>query len=748
MINKVLPIAGLMLAAMIAVPGLAQETAGPPAAEAPAIAAEPVPEVPAAPAAPAAPPAAVDQRVWHHALSYQDTVKYPPGFTQFDYVNADAPKTGKVRLGDMGGFDTFNPILPQGEPASGLGLIYETLLTPSYDEILTDYGLLAEAVSYPDDISSATFRMNPAAKWHDGQQVTAGDVIWTFNKLKELNPNYTQYYANVTGAEETAPGEVTFTFDQTGNLELPKILGQLLVLPQHWWEGTDASGKQRSIEAITIEPPLGSGPYKIARFDQGRSITYELAPEYWGVNHPTQVGHNNFQQLTYEYFLDLDVQFEAFKADTLDYWPENRALRWATAYEIPAVTEGRMIKETFPNDDRDRGVMVGWAPNLRKPFFQDQAVREALNLAYDFEELNRTLFYGQYERIDSYFYGADSLRWKGLPEGEELAILESIRDQVPESVFTTEYKNPVAGDPASLRTNLRSALTLLEGAGYELLQPTTDLSWLWFGIGAVVLAAIGFFAGGKRRVPAAAAGIVLAGLAFGAYSLWFKPPPITQATLVKADTREPLTFEMLLNGPTQEPNALAFQKNLQSLGINVTIRTVDSPQYIERIRAFDYDMIYSAWGQSLSPGNEQRFQWGSVSRDEEGSDNYLGIADPGIDALIDKIIFADDRATLEAATHALDRVLLAHHYIVPTYTILMSRIARWDRFSHPEPLPEFSVGFPTIWWWDEAKAAKTGGNNSGAGAAAVAPAAPAEGTAAPAEPAPATTGPAPAARGG
>lgn len=596
-----------------------------------------------------------EEREWKHALSYLEEVKYPAGFTRFDYVNPDAPKAGLLRLGDMGGFDTFNPILPQGEPASGLGLVYETLFTPSYDEILTDYGLLAEAVSYPADVSSVTFRMNPDAKWHDGEPVTVDDVIWSFNKAKELNPNVAQYYANVISAEETAPGEVTFSFDTTGNLELPKIMGQLAIYPRHWWEGTDANGKQRNIGAPTLEPPLGSGPYRIASFTAGRSITYELVPDYWGTNHPTQVGHNNFRQIRYEFFLDLDVQFEAFKGDQIDYWLENRAARWATAYDIAAVNEGRIIKETFPNDYRDRGVMVGWGFNLRKPVFQNAKLREAMNYVYDFEELNRTLFYGQYERIDSYFFGApETLRATGLPEGEELEILESIRDKVPERVFTTEYVNPVAGDPQKLRANLRTALQLLGEAGYRL--------------------------DGNRLVDA---------------------------------NGQQLSFEILLNGPTQEPQAAAFQKNLQAIGIDATIRTVDSPQYIERMRSFDYDVAYFAWGQSLNPGNEQRYFWGSVSRDEEGSQNYLGIADPGIDVLIDKVIFADDRETLEAATRALDRVLLAHHFVVPSYTILMSRIARWDRFSHPEPLPEFNVGFPAIWWWDAEKAARTGGQNTG-----------------------------------
>ena len=595
-------------------------------------------------------PALAQEKVWHHGLAAIGEPKYPAGFERFDYVNPDAPKGGTVRLGDMGSFDTFNPILPQGEVATGIGVIYETLMTPSQDEVLTDYGLLAEAVSYPEDISSATFRMNPKAKWHDGQPVTAEDVVWTFNKGKELNPNLAQYYANVTKAEVTAPGEVTFSFDETGNRELPKILGQLMVLPQHWWEGTDANGNKRDIGASTLEPPLGSGPYKVGSFEAGRTITYDRVEDYWGKDHPTQIGTNNFDHIRYEFFLDLTVQFEAFKGDTIDYWLENQAKRWATAYDFPAVNDGRVVRELFPEAYNGSGIMVGFVPNLRKPMFQNEKLREALNYAFDFEELNRTLFYGQYERIDSYFYGLP-FRSKGLPEGEELEILDSVKDLVPAEVFTTEYKNPVGGDATKLRDNLRTALGLLQEAGYTL--------------------------NGEQLVDASGT---------------------------------PLTFEILLNGPTIEPVATSLQQNLAQIGIEATIRTVDSPQYINRVRSFDYDVIYTGWGQSMSPGNEQRFQWGSEAATQEGSQNYLGISDPGIDALIDKIIFADDEATLYAATAALDRVLLAHHYLVPSYSLRNARVARWDRFSHPDKLPEFSVGFPDIWWWDEAKAAKTGGN--------------------------------------
>ncbi|RYE48186.1 MAG: ABC transporter substrate-binding protein [Hyphomicrobiales bacterium] len=593
-------------------------------------------------------PAIAQEKVWHHGGSLIGEPKYPAGFEKFDYVNPDAPVGGVVRLSSMGGFDTFNPILPQGEPADGIGLVFETLTTPSLDETSTQYGNLAEAFSYPDDFSSVTFRMNPRARWADGEPVKAEDVVWTFNKVKELNPSQANYYANVTKAEVTAPGEVTFSFDQTGNRELPNIMGQLIVLPQHWWEGTGPDGKPRDIGRSTLEPPLGSGPYKLASFSAGTSITYERDPNYWGLKEPFNIGQNNFGQIKYEYFRDTTAEFEGFKGDAFDWWDENLALRWQNDYTFPAVTEGKVIKELFENAYRGSGILVGFVPNLRKPLFQNEALREAMLYAFDFEELDKLRFFGQYDRINSFFYGTEFAS-SGLPQGEELEILNSVKDLVPASVFTTEYKNPVNGDTTKLRQSLRTANEILTKAGYTL--------------------------NGNQLVD---------------------------------PSGTPVSFEILLNGPTIEPIATAFQTNLKRLGINATIRSVDSPQYIERAQNRDYDMIYTGWVQSLSPGNEQRDFWGSASAAQNDSRNYAGISDKGVDALIDKIVFADDRETLIAATRALDRVLLAHHYTVPTYTLRKSRIARWDRFSHPETLPEFSIGFPTVWWYDEAKAAKTG----------------------------------------
>ena len=585
---------------------------------------------------------------WQHATSLIGQPKYAEGFAHYDYVNPDAPKGGLARLSSMGSFDTFNPILPQGEPADGLGLVYETLMDRSMDEASAEYGLLADAVAFPPDISSATFRMNPKAKWQDGTPVTAEDVVWSFDELIKLNPRMAQYYHNVTKAAVTAPGQVTFSFDVKNNRELPNILGQLTVLPQFWWEGKDANGKPRNIGASTLEPPMGSGPYKIASFNPGSVISYRRDPNYWAQHEPTGIGQNNLDEIRYIYFRDLDIAFEGFKGDQFDWWSENRAKRWATAYDFPAVKDKRVVLELFPQGMANSGVMVGFLPNLRLPKFQDIRVRQALNYAFDFESLNRTLFYGQYQRISSYFYGTP-LASSGLPAGQELDILNSVKDKIPASVFTTPYTNPVGGDPAKVRANLRQALNLLNAAGYTL--------------------------NGNRLVD---------------------------------KSGQQLSFEILLDGPTIAPVASAFVANLKAIGINATIRSVDSAQYINRLRSRDFDMIYSGWGESLSPGNEQRDYFGSGAAKDPNTSNYGGISDPGVDALIDKVVFAKDRDTLVAATHALDRVLLAGAYVVPSYALRNDRIARWDRFGHPDHIPDYAVGFPQVWWYDQAKAAKAG----------------------------------------
>ncbi len=594
-------------------------------------------------------PLAAQEAPWRHGAGLLEEAKYPAGFKHFDYVNPNAPKGGLVRLGAQGTFDSFNIVVAgvKGTPEQGLGLVYESLMTSALDQPSSTYGLLAEAFSYPEDFSSVTFRLRPEARWHDGKPVTVDDVIFSFQALKENSPTYAFYYANVTGAEKTGEREIKFTFDEKGNRELPQIMGQLIVLPKHWWEGTAPDGRKRDVTQTTLEPPLGSGPYRIKGFEAGRNASYERVKDYWGANLNVNVGQNNFDEIRYEYYRDATVLLEAFKGDRIDFRAENSARNWAVGYDFPARQQGRVALEEFPL--RATGVMQAFVLNLRRDKFKDERVRRAFNLAFTYEELNKTLFYGQYERVGSYFHGLE-LASSGLPEGQELAILESVRDKVPAEVFTTPYKNPVNDTPDAIRNNLREADRLLREAGWEVK--------------------------GGRRVNARG---------------------------------ETLTAELLADSPNDERVFLPYKSALDRLGIATSVRTVDEVQYVNRTRSFDFDIISGIWPQSLSPGNEQREFWGSQAAKREGSRNLAGIADPGVDALIEKVIFAKDRAELVAATKALDRVLLAHDYVVPQWTSLKQRTARWDRYSHPETMPRYGgSAFPTVWWYDEAKAAKTG----------------------------------------
>ncbi|MDI7862910.1 extracellular solute-binding protein [Rhizobiaceae bacterium n13] len=635
---------------------------------------------------------------WRTGIATIDEPKYAEGFSHFDYVNPEAPKGGDLRLSEQGTFDTFNPVLAKGEAAVGLSLVFDTLMKPSLDEPSAEYGLLAEAVSYPGDFSYATFRLRPEARWADGQPVTPEDVVFSFDKAKDLDPQFAIYYAHVTKAEVTGEREVTFTFDEKNNRELPQIIGQLQIVPKHWWLANGPDGKPRDISRTTLEPVMGSGPYKIASFSPGSRIRYELRDDYWGKNINVNVGQNNFGSISYTYYGDADVEFEAFRSDNTDYWFEIEAKRWATAYNFPAVQDGRVKREVLENPYRSSGVMVGFIPNMRRDKFKDPRLRRALNYAFDFEELNRTSFFGQYQRIDSYFYGTE-LASSGLPDGRELEILEELRDLVPPAVFTTAYKNPVGGDPASFRENMRHAVELFREAGWEIKPAPQDIHPIFFLGGAILAVIAGALAVRKNRLGGMAGGLIAVGAATACYYLLLSPASDDFGPrMTNVKTGEPLRIEILLNGPTLERVALPYAQNLRRIGIEARVRTVDASQYTNRLRNRDYDMIYSGWGESLNPGNEQAEYWGSKSVDREGSKNYAGINDPGVDALVNRVIFAKNREDLIAATKALDRVLLAGDYIVPGYTLRAARIAYWNKFGRPEELPKYSIGFPDIWW--------------------------------------------------
>ena len=596
--------------------------------------------------------ARAQDKKWRHGLSLFGDLKYPEGFKQFDYVNANAPKGGTARELALGTFDNFNPVVAfvKGSLAAGIGLINDTLMASALDEVTGAYGLLAEAVSYPDDRSTVTYRLRAEAKWHDGVPLTPDDVVFSFEAYKKYSPYHSAYYRHVVKIEKTGDREITFTFDGPGNRELPQIVGELTVLPKHWWEGVDKNGNKRDIGATTLEPPLGGGAYRVKEFTAGRNVVYERVKDYWGAAANVNVGINNFDELRFEYFRDSTVALEAFKADTLDWRTENIAKNWATSYDFPAVTEKRVIKEEFPITSS--GNMQAFAFNIRRSKFQDPRLRLAFNYAFDFQEMNKQIFYGQYQRIASFFAGTE-LACSGVPSGRELELLESVRDKVPAEVFTTPYSNPVGGNPENVRNNLREALRLLKQAGYE----------------------------------------------------------VRDQKLVDSKSGEPYAVEFLANknDPSFERVFLFYKPSLDRLGIGATVRSVDPEQYENRLRNWDFDIIITSWGESLSPGNEQRSYWGSQAADQQGSFNWIGIKNPAVDAMIDQIVFAKNRDDLIAATHALDRILLWNHYVVPQWTYPFVRSARWDRFSHPDPMSKYgAASFPTLWWWDADKAAKTG----------------------------------------
>jgi microcin C transport system substrate-binding protein len=585
---------------------------------------------------------------WRHGLSLFGELKYPAGFEQFDYVNPQAPKAGAARLIAFGTFDNFNLVVGgvKGSLVGGIDLLFDTLMAPALDEVSAEYGLLAESVSHPDDHSFVTYRLRANAHWHDGQPVTVDDVIFSLAAFKKHHPQYSAYYRHVVKAERTGERDVTFTFDAPGNRELPQIVGQLNVLPKHWWEGTDKSERKRDVGATTLEPLLGNGAYRIKEFVAGRTMIYERVANYWGRDLNVNIGRDNFNELRFEYFRDSTVAIEAFKGDAIDWRTENSAKSWATAYDFAAVKDKRVVLEEFPI--RSSGGMQAYAFNIRRRKFADPRVRRAFNFALNFEELNKQIFFDQYFRISSYFQGLE-LASSGLPEGDELAILETVRDKVPPEVFTTVYSNPVNGNAEAVRNNLREATRLLRSAGYE----------------------------------------------------------VRNQKLVDAATGEPMTVEFLIDRPEWERIVLPYKPSLERLGIQVTVRIVDDAQYENRLRQWDYDIIVASWGQSLSPGNEQRGYWGSQAADQPGSRNLIGIKNPAVDALIDRLIFAKSRNDLIVACKALDRVLLWNQYVVPQWTYGKLRTARWDRFGHPKELPKYgAAAFPTIWWWDAEKAVK------------------------------------------
>jgi len=574
-----------------------------------------------------------------HGIAMHGDLKYAPDFAHFDYVDPAAPKGGTIVSEATGSFDSFNQFILRGQTAAGITLIYDSLTEQAQDEPFSEYGVLAETVELPEDRSWVAFNIRPEARWHDGKPVTAEDVVWTFNTLVEKGaPFFRAYYRDVAEVKATSERRALFVFRKgVVNRELPLILGQLTILPKHWWEGRD-------FNQPLLEPPLGSGPYRVKTFETGRSITYERVADYWGKDVPAMRGRWNADTIRYEYFRDRDVATEAFKAGAFDLRLENSSKRWATAFDFPALKAGMVTKEEVHH--QNVAGMQGFVFNIRRPMFQDRKVREAIGYAFDFEWTNKTLMYDAYTRTDSYFDNSD-LGSSGLPTGAELALLEPFRDKLPPEVFTKEFTVPKTDGTGNPRQNLRTALKLLREAG-------------WSAEDGVMRNARG----------------------------------------------QELGFEILLLSQSgMERIALPFVANLEKIGIKATVRNVDPAQYQNRVRDFDFDMIVGSFGQSQSPGNEQRDYWSSAAADLQGSRNVVGIKDPVVDALVEKVIQAPDRAALVAATRALDRVLLWGFYVVPHFHSESYRLIYWNKFDKPAITPKYGLGYPDTWWVDPAKVA-------------------------------------------
>ncbi|MBR0656486.1 extracellular solute-binding protein [Plastoroseomonas arctica] len=568
-----------------------------------------------------------------HALSLLGEPALPRDFRHWPWVNPNAPKGGEIVLTALGSYDSLNSFILRGTAAVGLGNLYDTLLKESSDEGSSEYAHLAAEIELPADRLWVAFTLHEQARWHDGRPITAEDVVWTFNTLRTAGrPTYRGYWADVRECVAEGPRRVVFRFTSAENRELPLILGQLPVLPKHFWEGRDFSRP-------LLEAPLGSGPYRVERFETGRGIVYQRVADYWGRDLPTMRGTNNWDRIRYEYYRDTTVAFEAFKAGQIDFRQENSARDWATGYDFPAIRRGLVKREEIRHEIPTG--MQAFAMNHRRPLFQDARVRRAMIEVFDFEWMNTNLFFGSYTRTASYFSNSDFAS-SGIPSGAELAVLEPFRAQLPPALFTEEYRLPVTDGSGNNREGLRRALALLREAGWT----------------------------------------------------------VRDRRLINAQG-QPFEFEILIQGATFERIALPYVQALERLGVTARVRTVDPAQYQVRIDAFDYDMTVDSIGQSLSPGNEQRDFFTCEKARENGSQNVTGICTPVVDALVDQVVNAPDRDALVARTRALDRVLLWGNHMIPQWHMRSFRIAWWDKFGKPARNPKYGIGLDS--WWVEAQ---------------------------------------------
>ena len=569
---------------------------------------------------------------YDHAISVFNEIKYKNSFKYFDYVNPNAPKKGSIKLAERGTFDSLNQFILKGLPAIGLDNIYDSLLVTSLDEPLTAYGLIAKGMKVSEDNTSITFFLNQNAVWHDNNPVTSYDIEWTFNTILEKgHPSYKSYYSDIKSIEIIDKYTIKFHFKNDNNRELPIIIGQMKILPKHFW-------KDKKFDSSVLSIPLGSGPYKIKEVNLGKNITYERVKHHWAQKLPVNIGHNNFNEIHYDYYRDSNVMIEALKANEYDFRSENISKEWATAYN-DLKNNTAFIKEEIDHE-LPQG-MQAFIYNMRKDIFKNIELRKALALAFDFEWTNKTLFYGQYIRSSSYFSNSD-LSSSGLPSEEEIITIKKLKNKVPKEIFTEIYNPGKTDGSGNNRKNLRKAMQILKDANYKL----------------------------ENKI------------------------------LKDSDGRQ-IKFEILLISPAFERIVGPFIKNLKKLGVEANIRIVDTAQYKNRLDTYDFDMVVMARGQSLNPGNEQRNFWSSESANINGSANWIGIKNKTIDELIELIIQAPNREKLIIYTKLLDRVLLHNHYVIPHWHIKMWRIAYWNKIKRPDNLPKYSLGFPEIWWYNK-----------------------------------------------
>jgi microcin C transport system substrate-binding protein len=581
-----------------------------------------------------------------HGISAFGDLKYPADFKQFDYVNPDAPKGGlfsqigpsKQYNQNFLTFNSLNSYILKGDAAQGMELTFAALMAGAADEPDSLYGLAARAVRVSPDGLTYRFLLRPEATFHDGTRITAQDVAFSLTTLKQKgHPIITQLMRDVVDSEAEGEDTVVVRFAPKRGRDVPLFVATLPIFSRAYYT-------TKNFEESTLDAPLGSGPYKVGRFEAGRYIEYERVKDWWGADLPTRRGHNNFDIVRYEFYRDREAGFQAFTGKNYLFREEFTARVWATRYDFPAIRDGRVKREMLP-DDTPSGAQ-GWFFNTRRDKFKNPKLREALILAFDFEWTNKTIMYGAYKRTHSVFQNSD-LMATGKPGADELALLEPFRGKVPDEVFGEPFVPPVSDGSGQDRMLLRKASQLLQEAGF----------------------------------------------------------PIKNGKRVNAKG-EPITIEFLLDEPSFEPHHMPYIKNLGTLGIDATVRLVDPVQYRARVDDYDFDVTIERFSFSSTPGDGLRTYLSSQAAATKGTQNLAGIADPAIDALIDIAINAESRDVLTSACRALDRVVRAGRYWVPQWYLASHRIAYWDVFARPATKPRYARGIPETWWHDPAKAAK------------------------------------------